>query len=80
MELTEYERKMVLADRLRRVQEQESLRMRRVVLDLAARYEAWLQDNGRGSTFSTFVNEFGYDEIGAAEIYRRVQKVQAAVD
>lgn len=30
-------------------------------LRAAADYEAWLQEHGRGSTYSTFVNEFDGD-------------------
>jgi hypothetical protein len=46
------------------------------VLRLATEWESWLQRNRRGSTFSTFVDEFGYDEIGADTIYRRVEAVR----
>lgn len=36
---------------------------------VAACYAEWLEANGRGTSFSTFVNEFGYDEPDAAKLY-----------
>ncbi len=37
---------------------------------VAACYAAWLKDNNRGTSFSTFVNEFGYDRSNASQIYQ----------
>lgn len=61
-----------------RVSKEAAQRLR--VLKIAGNYESWLQANGRGSSFSTFVEEFGFDEPGAAEFFRRVEKVRTAVD
>jgi hypothetical protein len=42
------------------------------LIQLALDYANWLVVNGRGTSFSAFVNEFPYDHIGASPIYERV--------
>ncbi len=41
-------------------------------LQVAARYADWLKANGRGTSFSTFVNEFGYQEADATKVYQNL--------
>ncbi|WP_182212395.1 hypothetical protein [Stenotrophomonas acidaminiphila] len=41
-------------------------------LQVAARYADWLKANGRGTSFSTFVNEFGYQEADASKVYQNL--------
>ena len=41
-------------------------------LQVAARYADWLEANGRGTSFSTFVNEFGYQEPDASKVYQNL--------
>lgn len=48
------------------------------VLRLTEEYVQWLQDNGRGTTFSTFVNEFPYDHMNASVVYKSVIAAIAA--
>ncbi len=76
--LTKGELEMIKACREKDRREAEERGARRKALRLAADYEAWLQDNGRGSTFSTFANEFDYDEHDASEVFKRVEKIRAA--
>lgn len=61
MELTEREREAVL--RMRRVDAVSNSvkRARLEILRVALDYERWLQENGAGSTYSTFCDDFGYD-------------------
>lgn len=40
------------------------------LLGVAARYAEWLQIRGRGTSFSTFVNEFGYEEPDCSNVYQ----------
>lgn len=40
-------------------------------LQVAARYANWLKATDRGTSFSTFVNEFGYQEADASKVYQR---------
>ncbi|MDT4328500.1 hypothetical protein ACQE3D_10870 [Methylomonas sp. MS20] len=42
------------------------------VLRIAADYLDWLHVNKRGSTFSTFVDEFGYDSMLATAVFKAV--------
>ena len=46
------------------------------ILELAMKFEKWLQDNGRGPSFSTFVNEFGYEEKDASSIFKAVMVIR----
>jgi hypothetical protein len=80
MDLTEEERQMILANRGEKQRRKAELLYRRDLLVTAARYEAWLQDNGRGSSFSTFVSEFGYDKEDASVTYNRVQEILEAAN
>ncbi|WP_155931059.1 hypothetical protein [Methylomonas sp. 11b] len=45
------------------------------LLRIAADYLDWLYINGRGSTFSTFVDEFGYDSKLASAVFNQVVKL-----
>lgn len=62
MELTPSEEKMILESR----QKQKYFLKRKAsalhLLKTAYEYETWLQEHGRGSSFTTFLDEFGYDE------------------
>lgn len=78
LSLTDAERELILQRRAEQERAAVALAERRAILDIASRYEAWLQDNGRGSTFSTFVDEFGYDDIGAGDVFSRVEAIRAA--
>lgn len=78
--LTPEEKALILNNREKANRASKKAEMKLRVLKIAGNYESWLQANGRGSSFSTFVEEFGFDEPGAAEFFRRVEKVRAAVD
>ncbi len=42
-------------------------------LQVAARYADWLRANGRsGSSFSSFIDGFGYDRPDAGKVYQKV--------
>lgn len=45
------------------------------LLRITADYSDWLYINRRGSTFSTFVNEFGFDSMLATPIFRFVSEI-----
>ncbi|MCY1287803.1 hypothetical protein D9M68_404470 [compost metagenome] len=58
------------------------MRQRLLKLQMAAQYEQWLQENERGSSFSTFVNEFGAEACGQAQLsvlYECIQALRALV-
>lgn len=74
--LTEDERALILRRREKAEAEALALLAKLQVIETAAKYEAWLQSNKRGSSFSTFVNEFGYQEAGADVMFFRVENVR----
>lgn len=75
LELTELELEMIRRHRAAQAVDAARRTARRVTLDVASRYEAWLQSNDRGSSYTTFVDEFGYDEKDAGEMFRKVETV-----
>ena len=74
-DLSDDEVQMVLRSREDAAKEAERLCRRLRLLQAAARYEQWLQEHARGSSFSTFVNEFD----GQADMYESVQAIRALV-
>lgn len=80
IELTEDEQKLILKRRYEIAAKEESRRVKLQSIETAAKYEAWLQNEGRGSTFSTFVDEFGYDEHDASAVFRRVEAIRVAAE
>lgn len=60
MELTDRERKVVLGMRKKAAENEIEKQVRLEILRVAYEFEQWLQDNGAGSSFSTFCDDFGY--------------------
>ena len=44
-------------------------------LKTAYEFAKWMEERGVGSTFSTFCNEFGYDELDASGVYEVVSDI-----
>lgn len=78
-ELSEFETAMVLEHRAKLSAEKANDEWRRLALRLAYEYETWLQEEGRGSTFSTFVNEFNYDEHDASQVFKAVEQCRKSI-
>lgn len=55
---------------------QKALRLK--VLRVAHEYEIWLQDADVSSSFSTFINTFGYQESDGKQLFELVTRVLAA--
>lgn len=55
---------------------QKAIRLK--VLRVAHEYEAWLQEEGVSSSFSTFINTFGYQESDGKQLYELVTHVLSA--
>lgn len=73
MTITEEERQLILKHRAEKASYEEKHPLRIKVLDLTRRYDEWLYKNGCGDTFSTFVDEFGYDAHDASAMHRCVR-------
>lgn len=62
-QLTPEEAAAVDAIRAQKAAEEAKYRLAQHILDTAASYYRWLTENGRGSTFSTFCNEYEYEPL-----------------
>ncbi|HBO4355102.1 TPA: hypothetical protein L4U31_002860 [Pseudomonas aeruginosa] len=80
IDLDEEERALVHAHRQQKKEERDRLTRRLLVLELALSFESWLQKHERGSSFSTFVNEFGCDDPNHAKLYESVQAIRALLN
>ena len=47
-----------------------------LILKTAGAYDEWLTSNRRGSSFSTFVNEFGFDGENSSAIFAKVEETR----
>ena len=56
--LTQAEEAQILQQRKKEAEKASKRAATQLLLQNAAAYDTWLHDNGRGSSFSTFVNEF----------------------
>lgn len=45
------------------------------MLEIANDYNKWLNENGEVSTFSTFVNSYGYDKENSNIVYRTITNI-----
>ncbi|CDM42402.1 hypothetical protein [Ectopseudomonas oleovorans] len=59
--LSEDEVELIRSRRLENAKKAEAAALRLRILRAAVSYEAWFQEHERGSTYSTFTNEFGGD-------------------
>ena len=75
MELTPQEREIIRDLRAKEAMNANRKKRASNVLRVASQYNGWLLDNGRSSTFSTFVDEFGYDADGAAKMFKMASNV-----
>lgn len=77
-ELDATEREMIRKHRaeIERIKQNEAFRLK--ALEVAARYEKWLQAEGEGDSYSTFINSFGYQERDGNEMHEFVQKIRQA--
>lgn len=78
IEITEQEEQLIL--QLRRAEQEETRRRNSAlkVLKTAYEFEAWMQQEGAGPTYSTFCEDFGYEAIEGEHrpsIYERVLEV-----
>ena len=76
MELTQEEIQVVEQHRA----EKEFIRRRKemqfVILETAYEYEKWLRQNGAGSSYSTFCDDFKYDGDNRQFVYDAVEEIR----
>lgn len=57
---------------------EQQLEFRLEAIKVAAEYETWLQANKCGDSFSTFINEFGYQEPQGSIMHHYVTRIRKA--
>jgi predicted DNA-binding protein (UPF0278 family) len=49
------------------------------VIKLALEFDQWLIANDRGMSFSTFIDEFGYQGPYAKQFYKNIEMINSAI-
>ncbi len=80
MRVSTKEEEMILNERARLEKISFARGYRAKVLKVAHGYRGWLDKHGRGSSFSTFVNEFGYQGRDSTQVFHAVQRLFAVAD
>ncbi|MGL6355077.1 hypothetical protein ACSZMT_15265 [Aeromonas veronii] len=75
MELTGGERALTLAGRAEQEQLEAAKAFRQKAVETASAWLAWAKEDGHGLTFSTFVNQFNYEERDCKQMYRAVERI-----
>lgn len=74
-ELTDDELNLVLKHRENRKAEQGREQRKNLVIAMVYRYNEWLRDNGAGSSYSTFCDEFGFNGENRQSMYNAIIKI-----
>lgn len=80
MNLSNEEIKLINEHRASKANKKHLEKAKRRVLQAAFRYGLWLARHGRGSSYSTFKEEFGYEGRDCSEMFRVVEHILAAAD
>lgn len=78
MELTDEEKQLILQRRAQKRKEEEDRQFQHNALKVASMWLDWSARDGSGLTFSTFVNDFGYEEPDGKEMFSAVERILAA--
>lgn len=74
------EARMINERRALKARERHHAKLKRRALQIALRYQCWLSRNRQGSSYSTFVNTFGYQRGDCRDMFRAVEQIIAAAD
>jgi hypothetical protein len=73
----EFAAKVVMAEiKAKKISERQEKASKLSVLKLAYEYEAWLQRNGVGSSYSTFCDEFGVEADHRPVLFAVIEDVR----
>ena len=78
IELTPDELQLVLGRRAEIQREKADFDLQGRAIRTAMSWWSWSDEKGAGLTFSTFVNEFGYDSRDCKEMYEAVGRILEA--
>lgn len=76
MELTPEEAEIIEEKRQQEAAKKKAKSDRLGLLRLSYEWEAWLQENGAGATYSTFCDDFGYSGNNRTATYRMVEELR----
>lgn len=74
--LSDSEVRMINESRAQIARTKAHAKLRRRALREAFRYECWLNRHHFGSSYSTFVNNFGYQGADSQEMFRVVDEIR----
>ena len=75
MELTDSEARIILERRAEEAHAEKTDAFREKALNVANNFLIWSYKEGYAPTFSTFVNQFGYDNLDCKIMYEAVKKI-----
>lgn len=79
LNLTQDEINLILKNREIVEQERKDYEFRKRAIKTAHEWLEWSEKAEMGLTFSTFVNEFGFDELNASQYYNVIVDILNAV-
>lgn len=77
-ELSPKEQEIIRSHRAELEQQRQDEAFRLKALEVAARYEKWLQENALGDSLSTFLNQFDYQERDGKELHDAIAAIRKA--
>lgn len=80
MVISPEEAQIINEKRAQKARKRHHAKLVRRALHVSLRYQCWLSRNRQGSSYSTFVNAFGYQQSDCSEMFRVVEKIRAAAE
>jgi len=74
--LTQEEINLILEYREKQKKRARERKNRIHLLDIAKKYEEWLQDNNQGSTLTVFMDGFGFSSPITMDVFRLVEEIR----
>ena len=80
MKISPEEARIINERRALKAREKHHEKLKRRALQVALRYQCWLSRKRQGSSYSTFLNSFGYQRSDCSDMFRVVEQIIAAAD
>lgn len=76
--LSEEEQQIIRKHREEKARVQRTLDFRLKSIRVAGDFEKWMQENGQGNSYSTFINTFNYQETDGHVMHEHVTRILQA--
>lgn len=76
--LDDEEQEIIRKHRQEKARVQRTLDFRLKSINVAGDFEKWMQENGQGNSYSTFVNTYGYQEPDSHLMHDHVSRILKA--